>query len=171
MNFQSDYDDIKNEKTYYDEFDKIIDRNTLPELYKIVQELKKKNEELYNKKEVEEIVSEIRKVYKHRKKNLDCSSTDTYPCKTEYSHSYLAPGCGIGHDKITWFDDNPNEITVSQIKTKKAELDKIEETNAYKIQREKEYPLMQDQLDDIYHNGIDGWKKTIKAIKDKHPKG
>tara|TARA_Y100000741_G_C17924370_1_gene424948 strand:- start:175 stop:471 length:297 start_codon:yes stop_codon:yes gene_type:complete len=75
------------------------------------------------------------------------------------------------YDKITWFDDNPNEITVSQIKTKKAELDKIEETNAYKIQREKEYPLMQDQLDDIYHNGIDGWKKTIKAIKDKHPKG
>ena len=109
MNFQSDYDDIKNEKTYYDEFDKIIDRNTLPELYKIVQELKKKNEELYNKKEVEEIVSEIRKVYKHRKKNLDCSSIDTYPCKTEYSHSYLAPGCGIGHDKITWFVDYESE--------------------------------------------------------------
>ena len=94
---------------YYDEFDKIIDRNTLPELYKIVQELKKKNEELYNKKEVEEIVSEIRKVYKHRKKNLDCSSTDTYPCKTEYSHLYFAPGCGIGHDKITWFVNYDNE--------------------------------------------------------------
>ena len=109
MNFQSDYDDIENEKTYYDEFDKIIDRNTLPELYKIVQELKKKNEELYNKKEVEEIVSEIRKVYKHRKKNLDCSSTDTYPCKTEYSHLYFAPGCGIGHDKITWFVNYDNE--------------------------------------------------------------
>ena len=109
MNFQSDYDDIENEKTYYDEFDKIIDRNTLPELYKIVQELKKKNEELYNKNQVEEIVSEIRKVYKHRKKNLDCSSTDTYPCKTEYSHLYFAPGCGIGHDKITWFVNYDNE--------------------------------------------------------------
>ena len=32
------------------------------------------------------------------------------------------------------------------------------------------YPPMQDQLDDIYHNGIDGWKKTIKTIKDKYPK-
>jgi len=25
-------------------------------------------------------------------------------------------------------------------------------------------------LDDIYHNGIDAWKATIKATKDKYPK-
>ena len=42
--------------------------------------------------------------------------------------------------------------------------------NEYQYKREQEYPLMQDQLDDIYHNGIDGWKKTIKTIKDKYPK-
>ena len=34
-----------------------------------------------------------------------------------------------------------------------------------------EYPTWQDQLDDIYHNGIDGWKTTIKVTKDKYPKG
>ena len=28
-----------------------------------------------------------------------------------------------------------------------------------------------DQLDDIYHNGIDAWKATIKVTKDKYPKG
>ena len=28
-----------------------------------------------------------------------------------------------------------------------------------------------DQLDDLYHNGIDGWKASIKVIKDKYPKG
>jgi hypothetical protein len=33
-----------------------------------------------------------------------------------------------------------------------------------------EYPSMADQLDDIYHNGVDEWKKTIKAVKDKYPK-
>ena len=32
------------------------------------------------------------------------------------------------------------------------------------------YPSWQDQLDDIYHNGIDGWKATIKVTKDKYPK-
>ena len=40
----------------------------------------------------------------------------------------------------------------------------------YKINRANEYPNIVDQLDDIYHNGIDGWKTTIKAIKDKYPK-
>ena len=36
--------------------------------------------------------------------------------------------------------------------------------------RRKEYPSIEDQLDDIYHNGIDGWKATIKTTKDKYPK-
>ncbi|BAR14090.1 phage protein XkdW-like protein [uncultured Mediterranean phage uvMED] len=36
--------------------------------------------------------------------------------------------------------------------------------------RAKEYPSIADQLDDIYHNGIDGWKATIKTTKDKYPK-
>jgi hypothetical protein len=40
----------------------------------------------------------------------------------------------------------------------------------YKINRSLEYPSIEDQLDDIYHNGIDGWKATIKTIKDKYPK-
>ncbi len=40
----------------------------------------------------------------------------------------------------------------------------------YKINRANEYPNIVDQLDDIYHNGINGWKTTIKTIKDKYPK-
>jgi len=40
----------------------------------------------------------------------------------------------------------------------------------YAEKREAEYPSTADQLDDIYHNGIDGWKTTIKAVKDKYPK-
>ena len=44
------------------------------------------------------------------------------------------------------------------------------EYDSYKSQRRAEYPDLASQLDDIYHNGIDGWKTTIKAIKDKYPK-
>ena len=40
----------------------------------------------------------------------------------------------------------------------------------YKSDREKEYPSWQDQLDKIYHSGIDAWKVDIKAVKDKYPK-
>ena len=42
--------------------------------------------------------------------------------------------------------------------------------NEYKINRANEYPSIVDQLDDIYHNGIDAWKATIKTTKDKYPK-
>ncbi len=44
------------------------------------------------------------------------------------------------------------------------------ENDSYKSQRRAEYPDLASQLDDIYHNGIDAWKTTIKAIKDKYPK-
>ena len=44
------------------------------------------------------------------------------------------------------------------------------ENNSYKSQRKAEYPSIEDQLDDIYHNGIDAWKATIKVTKDKYPK-
>ena len=40
----------------------------------------------------------------------------------------------------------------------------------YKRKRVKEYPKMQDQFDQIYNEGIDAWKTSIKAIKDKYPK-
>ncbi len=45
-----------------------------------------------------------------------------------------------------------------------------EEANGYKSNRASEYPSIPDQLDDIYHNGIDAWKATIKVTKDKYPK-
>tara|TARA_R110000822_G_scaffold187340_3_gene326126 strand:- start:1510 stop:1905 length:396 start_codon:yes stop_codon:yes gene_type:complete len=40
----------------------------------------------------------------------------------------------------------------------------------YGWKREQEYPNIKDQLDDIYHNGVEGWKTTIKTTKDKYPK-
>ena len=45
------------------------------------------------------------------------------------------------------------------------------QNDSYKSNRQKEYPSIVDQLDDIYHNGIDAWKATIKVTKDKYPKG
>ena len=37
--------------------------------------------------------------------------------------------------------------------------------------RAQAYPPIAEQLDDIFHNGLDGWKETIQAVKDKYPKG
>ena len=40
----------------------------------------------------------------------------------------------------------------------------------YADARVAEYPPIEDQLDKIYHSGINAWKADIKKIKDKYPK-
>lgn len=45
--------------------------------------------------------------------------------------------------------------------------------NQYKLARLSEYPFIQDQLDMIYWdkvNGTDEWATLIEAVKTKHPK-
>jgi hypothetical protein len=45
------------------------------------------------------------------------------------------------------------------------------EQNKYKIERKNEYPSFAEQLDYIYHNGLDAWKSDIvDPIKAKYPK-
>ena len=72
-------------------------------------------------------------------------------------------------DPITWHGGTA-VISKSDIQAKQAELKAAYDAKEYQRKREKEYPSMADQLDDLYHNGIDGWKTTIKVTKDKYPK-
>ena len=44
------------------------------------------------------------------------------------------------------------------------------ENNSYKSKRRDEFPSVVDQLDLIYHSGVDAWKAKIKETKDKYPK-
>tara|TARA_R100001591_G_C4304658_1_gene171334 strand:+ start:615 stop:893 length:279 start_codon:yes stop_codon:yes gene_type:complete len=73
---------------------------------------------------------------------------------------------GDTQETIKAWDKNKNLITIDW-----TQVNDWVNPNQYKIDREKEYPSIVTQLDDIYHNGIDGWKTTIKAVKDKYPKG
>jgi len=72
------------------------------------------------------------------------------------------------NDSTGAFDKDGNKITLvqSDIDAARVELAKLD----YQKKRAEEYPSVVDQLDDIYHNGIDGWKATIKKTKDKYPK-
>lgn len=70
---------------------------------------------------------------------------------------------------IVW-ENNTTPIAEADILAKQKELQTAYDNNKYQRNRAEAYPSIADQLDDLYHNGIDGWKTTIKAIKDKHPK-
>mgnify|MGYP003133219424 FL=1 len=72
-------------------------------------------------------------------------------------------------DKIEW-TEGTTPIAKDEIQTKVNELQADYDAKEYQRKRALEYPSIVDQLDDIYHNGIDGWKTTIKATKDKYPK-
>jgi len=41
---------------------------------------------------------------------------------------------------------------------------------SYTDARRSEYPPLEEQLDKIYHSGVNAWKADIKVIKDKYPK-
>ena len=80
-------------------------------------------------------------------------------------------GCGDTYDSIEWYSTNTKPLpTEQEVVEKDAELKYQEEVNAYQEKRKLEYPDWGDQLDQIYHSGIDAWKKDIKVIKDKYPK-
>ena len=46
----------------------------------------------------------------------------------------------------------------------------VETQISYVDARVAEYPPLQEQLDKIYHDGLESWKADIKNIKDKYPK-
>jgi hypothetical protein len=60
--------------------------------------------------------------------------------------------------------------TAEQLATYETNANTEEALQTVLNNRAKEYPSIADQLDDIYHNGIDAWKATIKTTKDKYPK-
>lgn len=70
---------------------------------------------------------------------------------------------GPGHSRIILSDCVGHETNVNQIPG--FALRFCQEN------RKKEYPTISEQLDYIYHNGIDAWKTNIiDPIKQKYPK-
>jgi hypothetical protein len=68
---------------------------------------------------------------------------------------------------LEWHDNNPTNITNQQILAKQAELQALEDVYE---NRRKDYGAIVDQLDEIYHEGLDSWKTRIASVKTKYPK-
>ena len=78
---------------------------------------------------------------------------------------------GEDYTKIIWFNDT-TPINEADIQAKQNDLQTEYDALDYARKREAEYPKIGDQLDKIYHEGIDAWKADmITPIKNKYPKG
>jgi len=87
----------------------------------------------------------------------------------------LAPGASWSmnaddYNQIIWNSTDIPKPTEEEIVQKAAELEYQEEVNEYQRQRAAEYPSYADQFDQIFHEGVDAWKRTILDIKKKYPK-
>lgn len=80
-------------------------------------------------------------------------------------HSNAVTINGNNKDDTVAVDNSGNNVTIDW-----TQVEAWTDPNEYQYKRAAEYPSIVDQLDDLYHNGIDGWKATIKAVKDKHSK-
>ena len=61
--------------------------------------------------------------------------------------------------------DKPTQLELAE---KSAEIYYDKEVSEYKELRQ--YPSIADQLDQIYHEGVDAWKTSIQTIKEANPK-
>lgn len=72
-----------------------------------------------------------------------------------------------------FLDRRPKDFvppTDEEIDAKHEEMVKEWESLEYQRLRKLEYPKIEEQLDLLYHKGIDGWKEEIQKVKDKYPK-
>ena len=77
---------------------------------------------------------------------------------------------GVIGDRIKWNDPDNPQPTEKEINDKIAELQADHDSKQYQRDRAVAYPSIPDQLDTIFHQGIDAWKAEIKSVKDAHPK-
>ena len=78
----------------------------------------------------------------------------------------LYPNVVTIDDTLGAFDVNGNKVEI--------DMDQVNawvDPDLYKQQRAEEYPPLTEQLDYIYHNGVEAWKANmIQPVKDKYPK-
>ena len=83
---------------------------------------------------------------------------------SEYTKKLTVPDDFSIYAETTETDEeglsSQRELTYDEINTKLT----------YAEKRASSYPSIPDQLDSLFHNGLEGWKAEIQAIKDQFPK-
>jgi uncharacterized small protein (DUF1192 family) len=84
----------------------------------------------------------------------------------------LRPGAQwvLRGDDLEWMDTEQTQPTEAELTAEVARLQAEYEAKEYQRQRAAAYPSIADQLDTIYHEGIDAWKAEIAAVKTEYPK-
>ena len=112
----------------------------------------------------------------------DIDETSAYEQRLELFYSNHRD-LGTTDSEGRWTEPTEAELRASLIENEYVtpavaeiwQLEKYESEAAYNADqyardRRVAYPPLEEQLDNIFHNGIDAWKADIQAIKDAIPK-
>ena len=88
----------------------------------------------------------------------------------------LVPGVQVTvrGKEIEWHEPSVAPVTEEQISAELARLQAEYEAKQYQRDRAVAYPTIQEQLDLLYWdkvNGTDNWEQAIAAVKAEYPKG
>ena len=77
----------------------------------------------------------------------------------------------VNSSVVTIHGDNAFDAEGNPVQYDEATVQAYIDANVYKEQRARAYPSIPDQLDLLYHGGLDAWKAAIDAVKTQYPKG
>lgn len=87
----------------------------------------------------------------------------------------LYPNChwehhGYEYDGLIWHDTNITKPSKEELDAERVRLQAEYDSKEYQRKRATEYPPIVDQLDTIFHGGLEAWQAQIQAVKNKYPK-
>jgi hypothetical protein len=98
--------------------------------------------------------------------SMDLAKALQHHCK-DIKCEYIT---GETYEDLVWLCEEHSKPTEEDLELAWLEYIEIRELNKYKELRAAEYPAIVDQLDMIYHGGLEAWRAQIEAIKLKYPK-
>jgi len=78
--------------------------------------------------------------------------------------------CTLNPTVVTIRGDVAYDADGNEVAYDKSAVEAYIASQAYVSKRQAEYPAITEQLDTIFHEGLDAWKAQIQAVKDKYPK-
>jgi hypothetical protein len=80
---------------------------------------------------------------------------------------------GYAYENLDWLDQTQTKPTEAEINTEIARLQAEYDAKEYQRDRAVAYPTIQEQLDLLYWdkvNGTNNWEAAIEAVKTEYPK-
>ena len=78
---------------------------------------------------------------------------------------------GDDYESLMWYSKDQEKPTEKEFNDAVTAWNAEYDANQYQRDRQTEYPSWQEQMDLLYHSGVEGLKAELKKTKDKYPKG